>query len=268
MSKLSQEEQDALLKEMMGTQRPTFAIKTVSINTDTVDNNNKEVPPNTFHAWGTDLYAKEVLVRPLMFLSKYVNTQQVIEKGAKKWRTVSETILHGMGEEALDTMGGVKCGKITGKAVPGHWTEAQRAANQAKAKFNGHLFGIFHFPKAEPFLAQIKLPSAKAMSVGEQLGYKTIADGKAMAMYMLKLTLTPKKGSNHPEMAALLDTKKELPIHEVYDEFKEVKRYVKFHNEKIMRIRSQVANAALMKTQDDETLDDVLATLGEDFNDE
>jgi hypothetical protein len=103
------------------------AIPTMTINRESVDDKENNIPVGTFAISQGDMtvYGKTATIRP------FINTYQYRLYDAKEGKTTNRTIqFKNWGEEAIDEKGGLKCGKVTGKAAQG-LSEAEKAKNDA-----------------------------------------------------------------------------------------------------------------------------------------
>lgn len=127
------------LAELTGQQvnKTTDFLPRMIINRESENDDGQAVPPGTYKIYGGDkeaVYSKNILFRPYVntyFYSKYdAVTEKYVNKSIqiKQWE-----------QEAIDELGGVRCGKIPSKKAI-NLTEAQ-VANQKAIKCYRNLFG-------------------------------------------------------------------------------------------------------------------------------
>ena len=204
-------------------------IRRMKINIDDVDSDGNEVPPKTFNVYGTNLYAKSILFRPL---DSYNQVLRTVQKSGI-WKTENETVLFKPGQQPIDIGGGVACGRILSQSLQAEMTESERDLNRKKASFYTHLFGLAYFNNEEPVLVDFRLTGSKGMVVSNVLRQieKEIGKGKH-TRYLLKFSLVSEKGSIHPNLAVEPhDLSKELPVNkDIVDAAKDILSFVQRKN--------------------------------------
>ncbi len=106
---------DGELLEFLGqTKNTQNNLQRLKINAEPIDDDEKEIPVGTYSLYSSEtgkvVYLKEIYFRPLMSGFQY----RVWDNDASKYSNRS-IIFKNWGEEALDELGGVACGKIRGK---------------------------------------------------------------------------------------------------------------------------------------------------------
>ncbi len=103
------------LAQLTGAFAPTTSyLPRLMINTEAVTDNDNAVPVGTYMITqdGTKIYAKTALFRPFLNTFQY----QVYDEKQKKY-TNKSVIIKNFNEDAIDELGGVKCGKISRKEL-------------------------------------------------------------------------------------------------------------------------------------------------------
>lgn len=177
----------------------TLPFAYLSVNRDADDADGNVLPVGTFklaHPTLGNIFAKTVVFRPFMNTYRYSKYDPELEK------TVSRTIFFkSFGEKEIpDSAGGMKCGKVTGKAK-NDLSDVEKV-EQKDIKCHRHLFGVVtmtgvdkdgkeHVVDSQP--AAMKLGGVNFMPIGEAMDALT---KKKLLMFNHEFNLSLRRDKN------------------------------------------------------------------------
>lgn len=152
-----------------------------------------EIPVGSFAIKDTEIFGREVIFRPVAMVSKIMRRAGQEDN----YKVTAETIYFRswFDEERIDTLGGVDCGRIFGKAAK-ELTPEQQEINDKRGKMYTHVFGIATIGDNVPTLVMLSLtngaPSSKGRRLQDAFNVKTIKGDYRTRQFKLSLVLPTK----------------------------------------------------------------------------